>query len=469
MKTRFKLLLLLLAMPVAVHAQFTFTTNNGTITITKFTGYGGQVDIPSTINGLPVAGIGDGAFYYVANLTGVTIPDSVTNIGFGAFEYCTSLTAITVDFLNPAYRSLDGVLFDKRRTTLIEYPCGKAGAYTIPISVTNIGNSAFYGCANLTSVTISSTVKIIGPGAFIYCNGLSTLTIPDSVISIGNSAFEACNLANVTIGNSVTSIGDWAFSKCTSLTSVTIPNSVAYIGWYAFSWCQGLTNITIPSSVTMIGPRAFWFSWRLTEITVDALNPVYSSVGGILFNKSQTTLIQYPAGKVGSYTVPNGVTGIGDSAFADSQALTSIIIPSSITNIEYDAFDTCINLTGVFCRGNAPSVGQFVFEGSAVQAVYYLPGTTGWGTTLGGRPTAPWYLPSPVILNFGPSFGVQTNGFGFIISWATNIPVVVEACTNLVNPTWSPLGTNSLTGGWSYFSDPQWAKYADRFYRLHSP
>jgi hypothetical protein len=89
--------------------------------------------------------------------------------------------------------------------------------------------------------------------------------------------------------------------------------------------------------------------------------------------------------------------------------------------------------------------------------------------TFGGRPTAPWSLPYPVIINNGPSFGVQTNGFGFIISWATNTPVVVEACANLANPIWSPVGTNSLTNGSSYFNDPQWTNYPARFYRIRSP
>ena len=103
--------------------------------------------------------------------------------------------------------------------------------------------------------------------------------------------------------------------------------------------------------------------------------------------------------------------------------------------------------------------------------VYYLPGPTGWPTVPNAwadRPTALWSLPNPLILN-GPSFGVQTNQFGFIISWATNIPVVVEVCTNLANPTWSPVGTNTLTDGSSYFSDSKWTNCPARFYRLHSP
>ena len=79
------------------------------------------------------------------------------------------------------------------------------------------------------------------------------------------------------------------------------------------------------------------------------------------------------------------------------------------------------------------------------------------------------FSPNPLILTSGPGFGVQSNAFGFIISWATNLPVVVEACTNLANHSWSPVHTNALTGGWSYFSDPQWANYPGRFYRVRSP
>jgi hypothetical protein len=92
-----------------------------------------------------------------------------------------------------------------------------------------------------------------------------------------------------------------------------------------------------------------------------------------------------------------------------------------------------------------------------------------WGMTFGGRPTAFWFLPNPLILNNGPSFGVRSNRFGFTISWATNTPVVVEACTNLASPLWSPVGTNTLIGGSSYFSDPQWTNHPARFYRLRSP
>jgi hypothetical protein len=110
-----------------------------------------------------------------------------------------------------------------------------------------------------------------------------------------------------------------------------------------------------------------------------------------------------------------------------------------------------------------------VFFADNYETVFYLPWTTGWSATFGGVPTALWLLSNPVILNFEPNFGVQTNCFGFSISWATNISVVVEACTDLANPVWSSVATNTLTAGTSYFSDSQWTNYPGRFYRLRSP
>ena len=106
-------------------------------------------------------------------------------------------------------------------------------------------------------------------------------------------------------------------------------------------------------------------------------------------------------------------------------------------------------------------------SGVTIPTVYYLPGTTGWGTTFGGRPTVLW---NPQVQTSDASFGVRTNRFGFTITWASEqLVIVVEACTNLANPVWSPVGTNTLTGGSSYFSDPQWTNYPARFYRLRSP
>jgi len=293
---------------------------------------------------------------------------------------------------------------------------GPGGAVVIPseidgIPVVAIGDSAFYDCTSVTSVTIPDSVITIGTGAFSCCSSLISVTISSNVTSIGADAFYNCaGLARVTIADSVTNIGDNAFNGCTSLTSVTIPSSLTSISDSAFAGCTSLTRVSIPDSVITIG------------------------------------------------------TG----AFSGCSSLTSLTIPSSVTSIGATALYNCTGLTSVYFGGNAPEADLTVFSGDST-TVYYLPGTTGWGPTLGGVATALWSLPNPLILNNGPSFGVQTNGFGFLISWAIDVSVVVETCTNLANPIWYPLSTNTLVGGSSYFNDPQWTNYARRFYRLRYP
>jgi hypothetical protein len=460
-------------------------------------GSGAFMDCPLANPTIPnsVTSIGQGAFQG-SGLTKVFIPASLANLGDGAFSSCPSLAAISVDTNNPLFSSVDGVLFDKRQATLLQYPDGKAGsAYVIPGTVTAIGDSAFAASA------------------------LTNVTIPDSVTRIGNSAFQDSGLTSVTIPAGLTSIGDYAFNNCISLTNAVIPNSVTSIGTWAFFQCFALTGVTIPASVISIGDAAFGNCTALTAIDVDTNNPAFSSLGGVLFDKSQATLLQYPSSNAAtSYTIPSTVTGIGDYAFYACRRLTSVTIPSSVTSIGDSAFESCNSLTNVtipnsvtsigdsafsgntsltnvtigrgvtsigglafasctslnsvYFQGNAPSGDWTVFWPDNNATVYYLPGTSGWGSTFGGAagaPTALWKLPYPVVLSFEPGLGVSTNGFGFTISWATNAAVVVEASTSLVNPAWTPLATNALVGGTAYFNDPQWTSCPARFYRVATP
>jgi len=249
-----------LALPTLAQAQFSFTTNNGAITITGYnTAAGLNVFIPAATNGFPVTSIGNVAFIE-SSITTVTIPNSVTSIGTNAFFDCTSLTNITVIAGNPDYSSMNGVLFNQNQTMLIQFPAGLGGSYTITNSVTSIGDEAFDGCSSLTNVTIPGSVTSIGDYAFAVCTNLTSVTIGNSATSIGFDAFAVCtSLTSVTIPNSVTSIGAAAFGDCTSLTSVTIGNSVTSIGEGAFVTCLSLTSVTIPNSVTSIGDDAFFF------------------------------------------------------------------------------------------------------------------------------------------------------------------------------------------------------------------
>jgi hypothetical protein len=314
--------------------------------------------IPATFNGLPVTEIGNNAFRDRTNLTSVTIPASITSISGGAFFDCIGLTSVT--FASGSQLATIGQsAFANTGLTSI----------TIPNSVTSIDIQAFNMCTSLTSVTfaLGSQLTTIRSGAFSSA-GLTSITIPDSVTSIGNSAFSyLTSLTSVTfaLGSQLTTIGNDAFLSCTGLTSITIPNSVTSIGASAFA-DTGLTNITIPNSVTSIGDGAFSVCYNLISIDVGNDNPNYSSVNGVLYNKTQTILIQAPpAGINGPFAISNNVVSIGDGAFLFCTGLISITIPDSVTSIGDNAFFNCTSLESITINATTPpSLGSDAFGGN---------------------------------------------------------------------------------------------------------
>jgi len=591
--------------------EFTFTTNaDSTLTITGFIGLDTDISIPASINGYPVTSIGDNAFNNQTNLTSVVMADSVTNIGAFSFYGCSSLTNVTI---GNGVNSIGQNAFNG---------CSQLTSVTIPDSVTSLGISAFYNCSGLMNATIGNGLSSIGFWTFYNCSSLTNVTFGNRVANIDNEAFNSCSsLTSLTLPNSVTNIGDWAFSSCSSLTNVTLGNGLISIGDSAFDWCSSLTSVTLPASVSSLGAAAFGDCYSLTTIAVDPANPNYATSGGVLFNHALTTLIEYPAGLSGSYAIPDGVTNLGDGAFEDCSGLTSVtfpasligtgneafngcwgltnftvnagnsiyasaggvlfnktlttllqyptgltgdyeipagvtsigfgafwecdnltsvVIPASVTSIGDNAFNNCSSLTSVtlpasvasigdgtfeycydltnvtilngvtnignwaffacfnltsvvipasvtnlgfeafaycsglqqgFFLGNAPSINggdgsadTSVFNGETGM-VYYRPGTSGWNTTFGGWPTVLW---NPQMQTADGNFGVRAKQFGFNLTGTADIPVVVEACTNL-GGAWTPLFAGSVTNGSLYFSDPQWTNYPQRFYRVRSP
>ncbi len=312
-----------------------------------------------------VISIGEYAFRDCTSLISVTIPDSVASIGNGCFGGCISLVSINVESSNENYCSVDGILFNKAQTELIQYPAGKTNAsYTIPDGVTSIRGSAFNGCTNLTSITIPDSVTTIGGSAFYHCTTLISITIPDSVKKIDDQAFWGCDsLATVIIGSGLTSIAMDTFVGCESLTSIIIGSSVTRIGNHAFYGCTSLTSITIPDSVTSIGSEPFGGCTSLVSINVDSSNETYCSVDGVLFNKAQTELIQYPTGRTSvSYTIPDGVTNIGYQAFYNCTNLTSVAISESVTSIGWRVFNSCDNLNYIFYSGTEDEWSNIVIQ-----------------------------------------------------------------------------------------------------------
>ena len=298
-----------------------------------------------------VTSIRSSAFSDCTSLTSITIPDSVTDIDNYVFLGCTSLTAINVATGNKNYVSLNGILYNKNKTTIKCYPAGKKDKnYKILDGVKSIDESAFDGCISLTSITIPDGVTNIGNYAFRNCESLMSITIPDGATSIGDWAFGGCmNLMSITLPDSVTEIGWYAFNGCTSLTSIAIPYGVTNIDDGTFWDCESLTSITIPDSVSSIGDHAFYRCTSLTSITIP------DSVTGINFGVFEgcTSLT--------SITIPNSVTDIDDSAFRDCTSLTSITIPNSVTEIGWYAFDDCTSLTSITIPNSVTSIGKKAF------------------------------------------------------------------------------------------------------------
>lgn len=239
------------------------------------------------------------------------------------------------------------------------------------------------------------------------------------VVSIGDRAFSNCkNLTDISLSQNCVTIGDWAFLNCSSISSIIIPNSVTDLGYGAFQGCSQLERITVGSGLIDVDLYCLddfseinnYECSNLKEIIIDESNPSYSSIDGVLFDKTNQELIYYPRGREGEYTLPNttrkirsnafrgcskltkintleGLTEIGDSAFLGS-SISSFVIPNSVNVIGANAFQECDVLDSITLGDNISYIysGTFAYcdnlseinisasvESITISALYYCP------------------------------------------------------------------------------------------------
>ena len=182
-----------------------------------------SIDIPSSLGYIASDAFGESA------IININIPSSTVGIDHSAFSNCANLESINVDEKNESYCSVDGVLYNKKKDTLLSYPCGKKDeTYEVLNGTINIERDAMYYCKNLKQIKLPEGVKIIGDESFFMCTGLKSIVIPESVTHIGDYNFYGCtNLEEVTISSSVKTIGSSVFNGCVNLTSIKYTGTIS--------------------------------------------------------------------------------------------------------------------------------------------------------------------------------------------------------------------------------------------------
>jgi len=317
-------------------------------------------------------------------------------------------------------------------------------------------------------------------------NQTVSITTNTTTITNGTYASQTGSLqVTITPPNAVTAGAEWqvdggAWQNGGTTISGLVEGSHS-VGYKPVSGWDGPSNqiVTITANTTTVtngsyAPIEFTFSVGVGTVSItgytgsNSVVAIPSVISGLPVTSIGDLAFWVLPGqsKITSVKIPGTVTSIGTQAFQFCDTLTNVIVGSGVTNIGDFAFDLCVNLTGIYFKGNAPVLGGSSVFNASDTAVFYLPGTSGWSSTYGGRPTAVW---QPQVLTSDANFGVRSNQFGFDISWASGQTFVTEAATNPSGPVWIPLMTNMLISDSMYFSDPKWTNYPTRFYRIRSP
>lgn len=234
----------------------------------------------------------------------------------------------------------------------------------LPDTIIEIGEYAFGDCYGLREVSFGNGLTIIGDYAFAYSPGIEKISIPDSTITIGKGAFLECSYTKfLSFGKNLEHIGDNAFRGCTGISNALIlPEGLTHIGECAFN-STSITMAYIPKSVDYIGYGAFTNNSLFEHIGVDVENETYSSINGVLYDKSQNEVLCFPGAKSPFY-IPETVSYIGDTAYWNCAYIgESLVIPDNIIKIGDSAFHGNNNLKTVTLGSNVAVMGDAAFGG----------------------------------------------------------------------------------------------------------
>ena len=296
-----------------------------------------------------ITSIEDGAFYKCSSLTSITLPSTLTSLGNTCFSSCGKLL-INVSTGNRYFSSIDGVLFNAKKSELLAYTKDKIqSVYSIPEGVISL-KSCFSGCSSLTSVSIPDSVKNIGQYCFNGCSSLTSIAIPEGVTWL-NNCFNGCSsLASVTLPSTIDFLGQYCFNGCSSLATINLPEGFTSMSDHCFKGCSSLTSVTLPSTLTSMDESCFEDCLSLSSIVIPE---------GITTIRKNTF---DGCRSLTSVTLPSTLTSMGENCFSGCSSLTSITIPESVTSLEMRVFAGCSSLTSIsFLRATAPSLAYGVF------------------------------------------------------------------------------------------------------------
>lgn len=324
---------------------------NGVLTIGWRSFYGCS-SIEALVIPESVVSIGNSAFGYMASLVSISILGPNTKIGLSVFSGSTSLVSIHIASENIYYSSSNEALYNKDGTRLICCPAGLEGTFTIPSTVTEIEEYAFYYCDKLTNIVIPDSVTTIEDHVFAGCSSLKTIDLPDNLSVLESYSFYGCSsLESVLLPTELTSIGRTAFYECTSLKSLEIPSTVTSIGDRAFVYCSSLEELSLPSSLQSIGEYCFAYCSSLKSIDIPAN---VQSLEKALFLECTS---------LNSVVLHSGLKTIGQGAFLRCSSLSVIDVPDSVTSMGAAAFEGCTSITSFEMPYYVTSISQELFSG----------------------------------------------------------------------------------------------------------